>query len=356
MKALEALFHTLDTQPEIPLDGSILFLHALAHPALEAWRGRLTCEQVWKPAALQLQQSGIPSTRTATGTFDTVLLLPERQRDTVLADFAKAHDLLNEGGTLVVALHNDWGAKRMEQQLANVAGELQTVSKSHCRVFWAKKHPGWKTVQLAQWRQNAAMRRILDGRFWSMPGLFHWDAIDEGSALLVEHLPRDLRGAVADLGAGWGFLSQHILQHCPDIRSLDMYEADARALECARRNTGLIPVPVRPKLHWHDVTQGLGGAMYDTVVMNPPFHDGRDSNSLLGLKFITSAAQALRPGGELWLVANRHLPYENLMAEAFETHRTTGENKAFKVLHGKNPARVTRMSHARPHRGRKGGP
>lgn len=350
MKALDALFHTLDTQPEIPIDGSVAFLHAMAHPALETWQGRLTCEQIWKPAALQLQQMGIPSVKSATGNFDTVLLLPERQRDTVLSDFARAYELLREGGTLVAALHNDWGAKRMEQQLANVAGEVRTCSKNHCRVFWTTKNAKWKTAQLAQWRQNAAMRRILDGRFWSMPGLFHWDAIDEGSALLIQHLPKELHGAVADLGSGWGFLSQHLLHQCHEIRSLDLYEADARALECARRNTGFIPTPVRPRLHWHDVTQGLGGSMYDAIVMNPPFHDGRDANAMLGMKFITSAAQALRAGGQLWLVANRHLPYENLMNEAFESHHTVAENKSFKVLQGINPTQVTRIRNSRKKR------
>ena len=354
MKALDALFHTLDTHPELPLEGRLLFLHAQAHPALAVLPGKLTCQQIWKPAAVALQRDGIPSTREANGEFDTVLLLPERQRDTILADFARAHEHLAEGGTLIVALHNDWGAKRMEQQLADVAGEVQTVSKNHCRVFWTRKHPAWKTDKLAAWQQNGAMRRILDGRFWSMPGLFHWDHIDAGSALLAAHLPATLRGAAADLGCGWGFLSDHLLRHCHDLDSLDLYEADARALECARRNTGLVLCPIRPKLHWSDVTQGLGGARYDVIVMNPPFHDGRDANALLGLKFITSAAQALKPGGELWLVANRHLPYENLMSEAFESHRTVAENGSFKVLHGRNPTAVTRQpGRPRDHRRRR---
>ena len=64
--------------------------------------------------------------------------------------------------------------------------------------------------------------------------------------------------------------------------------------------------------------QVLGKTLYDVIVMNPPFHDGRDADPMLGLKFITTAAMSLRSTGDLWLVANKHLPYENLMAETFE--------------------------------------
>lgn len=345
MHALTALFYALETQPEIPVATAarILFLRAQAHPGLEVLKERITCEQTWKPHAAGLENMGVRHTREVDGKFDLILLLPDRQRESIMADFAQAHERLAEGGTLVVALHNDWGAKRMEQQLAEVTGTVQTLSKNHSRVFWTTKTAEWNTEVLAQWKANGAMRRILEGRFWSQPGLFNWDQIDEGSALLIEHLPHSLSGNVADLGSSWGFLSDHVLRQCPNLRSLDMYEADARALECARRNTGLIPVPVRPRIFWKDVTQGVGNACYDSIVMNPPFHDGRETNAMLGLKFITVAAQALRTTGHLWLVANKHLPYENLMKEAFEHHRTVAETRSFKVLHGSHPTLVTRQ-------------
>lgn len=345
MHALTALFHALETQPEIPVATAqrILFIRAQAHPGLEALKPRLTCQQTWKPFAAGLEAQGIRHTREAEGTYDLIFLLPDRQKESILYDFAQAYDLLAEGGMLVTALHNDWGAKRMEQHLADVTGEIQTISKNHSRVFWTTRTQNWKTDVLNQWKTQGSMQRILDGRFWSQPGLFNWDRIDEGSALLTEHLPHSLSGAVADLGSCWGYLSDHLLRNCPNLRSLDMYEADARALECARRNTGLIPVPVRPRILWKDVTQGVGIASYDNIIMNPPFHDGRETNTMLGLQFITVAAQALKPNGDLWLVANKHLPYENLMKEAFEHYRTVADTRNFKVLHGSKPTLVTRQ-------------
>ena len=62
--------------------------------------------------------------------------------------------------------------------------------------------------------------------------------------------------------------------------------------------------------------------------MNPPFHDGGTEDQALGQAFIRRAAEALRPGGTLWLVANRHLPYEATLSAAFKTVDAEGRRPA----------------------------
>ena len=44
------------------------------------------------------------------------------------------------------------------------------------------------------------------------------------------------------------------------------------------------------------------------------------------------AAQSLRPGGRLLLVANRHLPYEATLVQAFGSLRVLAEGGGFKVI------------------------
>jgi 16S rRNA (guanine1207-N2)-methyltransferase len=186
-------------------------------------------------------------------------------------------------------------------------------------------------AQLQQWRSLDAPRAIADGRFRSRPGLFAWDRIDAGSALLAEHLPHDLRGRAADLGAGYGFLSTELLAKNPGIVALDLYEAEARALELARGNLAAHAARVELAFHWHDVAQGLL-ARYDAIVSNPPFHVGRADLPELGRAFILAAAAALRPGGRFWLVANRHLAYEAALAQHFAQVRTVAMRDGFKVI------------------------
>lgn len=350
--ALDALIYSLDVNPDIGAEGRVLFLRAREHPALEHFAGRLVCQQSWKPFADELEAAGYRVEREAHGLFPLVLVLPDAQRDLMLADLARGYDHLAPGGMLMVSQHNDAGSKRCQQSLAEVAGEVQAMSKHHSRVCWAVKDDAkpWKAELLEQWRQGATMRRILDGRFWSRPGLFSWNRIDEGSALLAQHLPTTLSGNVADLGSGWGYLSDHLLRTCHDIDTLDIYDSDADCFECARRNLGLVPTRVKAKPHWRDVTTGLGSARFDAIVMNPPFHEGKQADSLIGLKFIAAAAQALRTDGQLWLVANRQLPYENLLAETFANTKKVVETGAFKVIHATNPTVKPVFDHRRKKR------
>jgi 16S rRNA (guanine1207-N2)-methyltransferase len=73
--------------------------------------------------------------------------------------------------------------------------------------------------------------------------------------------------------------------------------------------------------------------------MNPPFHVGRASDPSLGRTFIASAAKMLAGHGKLWMVANRHLPYEQALKDAFRNVDVIAQNNAFKVFHATRPLR-----------------
>lgn len=336
--ALDTLAYTLQAHPEL-VEGaeSIAFLRGQPHDSFSALRPRMLCEQTYKPRADALQAGGYHLRDQIEGLHDVVLLLPERQKQQTLADLAHGMSLVKEGGRLIVSLHNDWGAKRFEKALTSVTGNTEMLSKHHCRVFWSTKTNRLHVPTLEAWAADGALQRVMDGRYWSKPGLFSWDRIDQGSELLAKHLPEDIAGDVADLGSGWGYLSEQLLLKCHDVRSLDCFEADRDALEAARRNLGLLPVKTRPRLRWHDVTGGIDRMKYDVVISNPPFHEGRMADPHLGGKFIAAAAAGLRSCGQFWLVANRQLPYEHLLDEAFESHHIVVEDNLYKVMHAARP-------------------
>ena len=153
---------------------------------------------------------------------------------------------------------------------------------------------------------------------------------DEIVTLLVEALPSNLQGRVADFGAGWGYLSQQVLGRCPQVTALDVFEADARALALAQCNLADAKVPVT--YHWQDVAAGVAGR-FDAIVCNPPFHAlGRGDRPDIGRAFIAAASTALRAGGRLWLVANRHLPYEEALGSGFAQVRTVAQQGGFKIV------------------------
>jgi len=334
--ALAALFVPLESSElTLPADGRVLFLRARAGVRLhEMAQPGWLCEQGFLPFADELARNGQRVGEPATGErFPLVLLLPPRQRDEARALFARALNLVEAGGTVLASMPNAEGAKSGEADLAKLAGSVQHLSKHKCRVFWA--NPGdVDQALLAEWLALDAPREIVDG-YVSRPGLFAWDRIDRASALLAEYLPTDLHGRVADMGAGYGYLACQVIARCPRVSAIDLYEAEARAMEPARINLARAQHESGRELavgvYWHDVTRGLP-LRYDAIVSNPPFHQGRADLPELGRAFITSAAEALPPNGRLLLVANRHLPYEAHLDRRFQKVHTLVTQDGFKVI------------------------
>ncbi|MET7142128.1 class I SAM-dependent methyltransferase [Xanthomonas sp. PPL139] len=321
--------------------GKVLFLRARDGWALRqhAQPPHLVCEQDYRPFASALQQGGWTVRAEQEGDADAggyalVLVLPPRQREEARALLARAVALAAPGGVVVACQANNEGARSGEDDLQHLAGLGGKLTKHHCRVYWTAPLQGRHDAALQQrWARLDAVRPILDGRFRSRPGVFAWDRIDPASALLAEHLPADLRGRAADLGAGYGYLSAELLARCPQLTALDLFEADARALALSRANLAQAPAGVALGFHWHDVTTGLPG-QYDVIVSNPPFHaPGRMERPDIGRRFIAVAAQALVPGGRLFLVANRHLPYEAVLDASFGETEVLATRDGFKLIH-----------------------
>jgi 16S rRNA (guanine1207-N2)-methyltransferase len=336
--ALAALFVPFESaELALPADGRVLFLRARAGVRLrEMAQPGWLCGQGFMPFAEELARTGMRVGEPAADErFSLVMVLPPRQRDEARALFARALSLLAPGGTVLASMPNAEGAKSGEADLAKLAGAVQHLSKHKCRAFWSTPQPQqMDQALLAEWLALDAPREIAAG-YVSRPGLFAWDRIDRASALLAAYLPADLHGRVADLGAGYGYLASQLVAHCPRVKAVDLYEAEARALEPARINLARAQRECGRALavavHWHDVTRGLP-QRYDAIISNPPFHQGRVELPALGCAFITSAADALLPQGRLWLVANRHLPYEAILAARFSEVRSVVVQEGFKVI------------------------
>lgn len=206
-------------------------------------------------------------------------------------------------------------------------GDLPSIPKRHGRIFWFAR-----TDKFADWITPPP--EMGAHGYFTTAGVFSDGAVDAGSALLAESLPEKLPAKMADLGAGWGYLAGPVLAR-KGVQSLDLIEAEALSLDCARLNV----TDPRVKFHWADAMQFQSKPGFDGLVMNPPFHTGRASEPHLGRAFIAAAARVLASHGKLWMVANRHLPYEQALRDSFRNVEEIAGNGAFKVFHATRPNR-----------------
>ncbi|WP_421701425.1 class I SAM-dependent methyltransferase [Aliiroseovarius sp.] len=264
---------------------------------------------------------------TPEGVFAAAVIVLPRSKAQARAMVAEALRITDDGLVVVDGQKTD-GIDSLLKSLKKEVSIEQVISKSHGKIAWFRGGalPGWETSDTT-----------LPGDFVTRPGVFSADKIDKGSEALLAVLPEDLKGHVADLGAGWGYLSRAILDR-PGVTTLDLVEADHVALDCARLNV----TDDRARFFWDDATTFEPRALCDVVVMNPPFHTGRAGDPELGRAFIRTAARMLKPTGRLIMVANRHLPYEQELSSRFAQVEDLGGTPGFKVLAAAKPRRQAR--------------
>lgn len=231
---------------------------------------------------------------------------------------------LRPGGLLTALAPKDRGGSRLGKELTGFGCAVHEEARRHHRIC-ALTRPEDLTG-LAEAIHEGGPRHIENLALCSQAGIFSYDRLDPGTALLLANLP-PLAGAGADFGSGLGILARAVLAS-PKVTGLTLVDIDRRAVEMATRNVG----DPRATLRWADIRAGgLGLARLDFIVMNPPFHDGGAEDQALGQAFIARAAEALRPGGTLWLTANAHLPYEAPLNAAFKTVALKASAGGYKI-------------------------
>lgn len=224
-------------------------------------------------------------------------------------------------GTLTALAPNDKGGSRIAKELESFGCDVVTQSRAHHRIVTTTRPAALVGIDDAV--RDGGPQQV--NGLWTQPGIFSWDRLDDGSALLLKHLP-SFAGAGADLGCGIGTLSAAVLKS-PNVTALTLIDIDRRAVEMAKRNIG----DARARFLWADVRSAELPDGLDFIVMNPPFHDTGIEDQSLGQRFITRASGMLKPGGQCWLTANRHLPYEALLSTHFSKTELMADENGFKI-------------------------
>jgi 16S rRNA (guanine1207-N2)-methyltransferase len=229
-------------------------------------------------------------------------------------------------GTLWAVWHKDEGGQRAERLAQSRFGSVEVVNRAS----------GWRLVALRDPLDDVAAPDVVstwqgpDGAMRSVVGVYGGAKLDPGTAVLLaalEPLAEGVQGArVLDLGCGSGVLARRaVALGAAEVLAVD---DDLAAVRSTREG-----VP-GARVVWSDLLTRLDEPLgVDVVLMNPPFHVGRQVVGALSRAFVAAALSALAPTGRLLMVANAALPYERDLS-AWATWRActpVGERR-FKVL------------------------
>jgi 16S rRNA (guanine1207-N2)-methyltransferase len=163
-------------------------------------------------------------------------------------------------------------------------------------------------------------------------GVFCADRLDIGTRFFLGHLP-ETRGArrVVDLGCGNGVVGTAVALANPQAEVLfvdESFQAVASA-EATYRANG---VPGHAEFRVGDGLAGVASDSVDIVLNNPPFHSHQATTDTTAWRMFSGARRVLRPGGELWVVGNRHLGYHVKLRRLFGNSEVVASDPKFVVL------------------------
>ncbi|MDX1705123.1 methyltransferase [Pseudidiomarina sp.] len=249
----------------------------------------------------------------------------------------------------------------LEFQLARLAAELPPgtplVAAAKSKIFTPavrdlfQRYCDQVEVSLAQKKSRLLQARfkavaIDDSQFinrWSVPelnlellhhaGVFARNQLDIGARFLLENLPAAGAETVVDLGCGNGVLGISYARTSPASR-ISWIDESFLAVASTRANVAanLDPAGDRYQALVDDCLSQQPAQSCDLILCNPPFHQEHAVTSHIAIQMFSDARRVLRQGGELRVVANRHLAYHQPLKGLFGTVRQIAANPKFVIL------------------------
>ncbi|PKH22559.1 23S rRNA (guanine(1835)-N(2))-methyltransferase RlmG [Enterobacterales bacterium CwR94] len=217
------------------------------------------------------------------------------------------------------------------QVFERILGETKTsLAKKKARLIYT-------TASLPPLKPQAdTLQWPLEGTPWIIhnhANVFSRTGLDVGARFFLQHLPDGIEGDIIDLGCGNGVIGMQALAQNP-LADVHFFDESYMAVASSERNVETNLPQDSDRVHFQ-VNNGLAGYPADrahAVLCNPPFHQQNAVTGHIAWLMFKDAKRCLQYGGELRIVANRHLDYYRQMKILFGNCTTVASNTKFMVL------------------------
>ena len=281
------------------------------------------------------------------GAFDIALIVVPNDRKLTRRWLVEAYAALRPGGELYIAGANDHGIRSVIGDAEALFGSAHVLGYKHGnRVAQARKAidvkdlPGWAGEPVSRPAPGTSSRRRRAGiRFIC--------AACPACSPMIAWMParrccwrcwRSQPGArVLDVGCGYGIIGLAAARL--GAAQVELVDVNLLAVAAAGENIMHNGIAQARAFASDGVPEGAA-RRYDLVVSNPPFHVGKSVDGDIARAFIERAQQALEPGGQLILVANQFLRYDQVLRATFEQVTCLASNRSYRVWSATNRAVV----------------
>lgn len=235
------------------------------------------------------------------------------------------------------------GGVKSAAKLASDFGAVEKIlSARHCACYRLQSDVNLYTFSTEALLQNSQKHFILGNEsetnqqplsVISYPGVFNHGSLDAGTAFFLEHLPALRNKKIVDVGCGAGVITAYASQQgAATVTAVDTNALALAATRATLAKNALVAEVVPSNMLAQLTASVLPRDRYNLILSNPPFHQGLHTDLQPAAALIANALHYLAPGGELWLVANRYLPYENWLRKTFSRVEIMAQNGRYKII------------------------
>lgn len=162
--------------------------------------------------------------------------------------------------------------------------------------------------------------------------VFCREGLDIGTRVLIPYLKHNPHiQKVADLGCGNGIMGIIWAMNNPEAE-LVLIDESYMAIASAKENWQRIFSGRAVVINVSDGLIEQQNESLDCVLCNPPFHQQQVIGDYIARRMFKQAHNSLKPTGELWVVANRHLNYFQLLKKCFKEVKTINQTNKFIIV------------------------
>jgi 16S rRNA (guanine1207-N2)-methyltransferase len=273
--------------------------------------------------------------------FDIVAMQLPKGRKLARRWLVESQRTLKPGGIFYLVGANDQGIQSLGKDLRDLYGNIALLGyKKGNRIYQAMKQglpdrfpewinePGIAPGSWVEFKVPIAERHLI---LRSLPGIFSYDHLDEGTSLLLQNVNIPGGVNVLDIGCGYGIIG--LAAACQGAAHVTLVDENILAVTAALENIRLNNLP-NISAQSGDLYDTVSGNRYDLILSNPPFHTGKEINYQIAHTLIVQAFQLLNPGGRLILVSNIFIRYDRLMSQVFGSVQVLAATGKFHVLAG----------------------
>ena len=238
--------------------------------------------------------------------------------------------IANSNTECYVAGANDSGGKSVAKACSQLTASAEKLdSARHCTLW----HLQLNAESGFNWLKHADSFTFSEQSYITLPGVFSHGALDKGTAVLLEHVPAPAHGRLLDLGCGSGIIGLSMKAVSPAL-DVTLADIDAMAIRSAQLNSTRLNLPA-------DIVASDGLAeiegRFEFIFSNPPFHQGKETDYEFARQLFRDSCRHLTSDGQLWIVANRHLKYEEWARESYAQVELMAQEQGFKLICAQQP-------------------